>query len=61
MPLLEYAQMRKTVDDIFLELSKKESDNQANSFFSYPNFGFLESSFNVLSLQVLLFSHTMDL
>jgi hypothetical protein len=60
MPLLEYAQMLKSIGDIFLEFSKKESDNQANRDFSRPYSGFCESSITVSSLQALLFLHIMD-
>ncbi len=60
MPLLEYAQMLKSIGDIFLEFSKKESDNQVNRDFSRPYSGFCESSITVSSLQVLLFLHIID-
>ncbi len=36
MPLLEYAQMLKSIGNIFVEFSKKESDNQTNCDFSRP-------------------------
>jgi hypothetical protein len=52
MPLLEYAQMLKSIGDIFVNFSKKESENQANCDFSDPYSGFWESSVIVLSLQV---------
>jgi hypothetical protein len=58
--LLEYAQIPKSIGDIFAYFSKKESNNEENCDFSDPYSGFWESSVTVSSLQVLLFSHIMD-
>jgi hypothetical protein len=60
MRLLEYAQIPKSIGDIFVEFSKKESNNGENCDFSDPYSGFWESSVTVSSLHVLLFWHIMD-